>query len=193
MDDGSRRRQRGVDRRGTDPSWSNDGSRIVFSRDGLIMTMAAGGGDEQTITKDANVEDLYPVYQPGTEVLAVVRTPVSGEAGRERRQPDFRDILDGLSRRCCPRNDHRGYYEGRRTGRLMVRPRVRGGRRIHKWEFASAPGMTTPDSGLRRGCLDWPAFSPDGELDRVLEVTAVVFSPSGCTRRAFRRRTRQSG
>jgi hypothetical protein len=67
---------------GETPSWSPDGTRIVYSCNGVIMETDAvpGGGNDETITQEAGVFDGSPVYRPGGGKIALLRQVQSGGA-----------------------------------------------------------------------------------------------------------------
>jgi TolB protein len=66
-----------------DPSWSADGRRLAFQRDGAIWIMDAGGGGQSRLTSGSAVGEIDsgPAWSPdGTEV-AFGRSDTSGNSG----------------------------------------------------------------------------------------------------------------
>jgi Tol biopolymer transport system component len=63
------------------PTWSRDGTRLAFERDGDIYVISAGGSGLRRIS-DATAEEREPAWSPdGTLIAYVRRTP--GTAARE--------------------------------------------------------------------------------------------------------------
>lgn len=60
--------------RGVTPSWSPDGSRLVFSRHADLFTVARDGGDVHQLTNDTLWDDTSPRWSPEGSRVAFVRT-----------------------------------------------------------------------------------------------------------------------
>ncbi|HEY5625103.1 MAG TPA: hypothetical protein VIT93_01300 [Dehalococcoidia bacterium] len=66
---------------GNTPSWSPDGTRIVYSSEGYIHEMNANGSDDVQITNNKDFWDTAPVYRPDGSVIAFLRQPFIALAG----------------------------------------------------------------------------------------------------------------
>ncbi len=62
---------------------SPDGKQIAFMRDGRIMVMPAGGGEQPVaLTSNAAVWDSVPAWRPGGQEVAFVRMSMHGDVSR---------------------------------------------------------------------------------------------------------------
>jgi Tol biopolymer transport system component len=73
--DGSgRRRLLGGRHQDRAPSWSSDGSRIAFIRDGRVATMSADGKDVRILTREGP-QHTRPLWSPDGELILCTREP----------------------------------------------------------------------------------------------------------------------
>jgi Tol biopolymer transport system component len=63
-------------------SWSPDGKRILFYRDGSIIVANADGSGETVLTSDPAFLDAIPSYSPNGRFIAFSRDPVGPGAPR---------------------------------------------------------------------------------------------------------------
>ena len=66
--------RRRVLERGVMPSWSPDATRLAFSRQQDLFTVARDGSDVRQLTSDVLFDDTYPLWSPDGEHIAFVRT-----------------------------------------------------------------------------------------------------------------------
>jgi Tol biopolymer transport system component len=149
------------------PSWSPDGSKIIFSREGDILQTDADGSNEETITGGDNFLDTYPVYRPGSSnEIAMLRTELSGGAGLGPAGfvPPEVVVLNLNTHVATNVSNSSGYYDGAPDwspdGSALI---YRGpGGDIYSWSYSMPPD---PAQSILDGSgvvLDAPSFSPDG-------------------------------
>jgi len=154
---------------GNTPSWSQNGTRIVFAQAGQIKEIPAGGGTITTITQDAGVIDSYPVYRPGSGTIAFLRTVIGGGGAGAGVQgggpPVYPDVytMDNNGGSVDQVTNTPGYLEGAPDwspdgGKLIFRST---GGDFWTWDFGSPgdPALLLDSMGQ---VLDFPSYSPDG-------------------------------
>ncbi|HUS06181.1 MAG TPA: CehA/McbA family metallohydrolase [Bryobacteraceae bacterium] len=111
----------------TDPSWSPDGSRILFSLFGSLWTMAADGGAATQVTAAAGY-DAGPAWAPDGRLAAFVRGegPIRGVQLGTQGKLYTVDLETGEERQLAPEMQFIGTPAWARDGRAIYANVARG-------------------------------------------------------------------
>ncbi|HUF54049.1 MAG TPA: hypothetical protein VMR52_09800 [Dehalococcoidia bacterium] len=151
---------------GSGPSWNEDGTRILFSRDGDIWEMNPDGGNPVEVISDPAHVLWSPVYRPGGDEIAYLEIQSAEAAGFG--DSHWEIVVQqpgGLRTQVTDTNFIEGQPDWSPDGSTLVFTST--GHDIYTWDF----GALNPPQLLLPGgdrILRSPSYSPDG--------TEIVFT-----------------
>jgi TolB protein len=150
-----------------EPDWSPDGTKLVFARDGDIVSMPAAGGEATVISAESEIEGA-PAFSPdGTKVTFEIEE--AGEAALAIRNADSSGELQRITGEGVIADDPTWGRKADAVATPTPTPRVIGG----DTQSAGQASVTTvvPSQQI---AVTGDGFEPDQQLQMVFESDPVA-------------------